>query len=49
MTYTTGSRRPKKPDSPRIWLRVDKAHIAKVIKARRDLCFGEDVRIMGRV
>jgi hypothetical protein len=37
--------RPKKPDAPRIWLRVDKAHVAKVIKARRALCFGEDVRV----
>ena len=33
-----------KADSPRIWLRVDRALVAKVIKARRDLCFGESVR-----
>jgi hypothetical protein len=39
------NRKPiKKPDSPRIWLRIDRAHIANVIKARRLLCIGEDVR-----
>jgi len=34
----------RKPDTPRVWLRIDKAHIAKVIKARRMLCVGEGVR-----
>lgn len=34
----------KKTDTPRVWLRVDKAHVAKVIKARREMCFGEGVR-----
>ena len=33
-----------RPDSPRVWLRIDKAHVAKVIKARRALCYGESVR-----
>jgi hypothetical protein len=33
-----------RPDAPRIWLRIDKAHVAKVIKARRALCVGEEVR-----
>lgn len=33
----------KKPDTPRIWLRIDRAHVAKVIKARRMLCVGEAV------
>lgn len=35
---------PKRTDARRIWLRVDKAHVAKVIKARRVLCVGEEVR-----
>ncbi len=37
-------RAPMRSDAPRIWLRVDKAHVAKVIKARRALCVGEEVR-----
>lgn len=38
----------RKPDAPRIWLRIDKAHIARVIKARRALCVGEGVQIAGQ-
>lgn len=38
------NRKAKKPDTPRVWLRVDKVHVAKVIKARRMLCIGEGVR-----
>ncbi len=34
-----------RPDAPRVWLRIDRAHIAKVIKARRALCVGEEVRL----
>ena len=34
-----------RPDAPRIWLRVDKVLVAKVLKARRDLCVGESVRV----
>lgn len=34
----------KKPDTPRVWLRIDRAHVAKVIKARRMLCIGEEVK-----
>jgi hypothetical protein len=34
----------KRPDAPRVWLRIDKVHVAKVIKARRALCYGEGVR-----
>lgn len=34
----------RKPDAPRIYLRIDKAHIARVMKARRALCVGEGVR-----
>jgi hypothetical protein len=34
---------PKRTDARRIWLRVDKALVAKVIKARRALCVGEDI------
>lgn len=38
--------KPKsKPDAPCVWLRIDKAHIARVIKARRALCVGEGVQI----
>jgi len=37
-------RAPMRSDAPRIWLRIDKAHVAKVIKARRALCYGEGVR-----
>jgi hypothetical protein len=37
-------RRAPMPNAPRTWLRVDKAHVAKVIKARRALCVGEEVR-----
>lgn len=39
-TYRTNGNRT----APRIWLRIDKAHVAKVIKARRALCYGEGVR-----
>lgn len=39
--------RQKKPDTPRIWLRIDKAHVARVIKARRALCYGEGVKCAG--
>lgn len=31
-------------EAPRIWVRIDRAHVAKVIKARRALCVGEGVR-----
>lgn len=34
---------PQRTDAPRIWLRVDKALVAKVIRARRALCVGEDI------
>lgn len=37
-------RKETRPDAPRVWLRIDKAHIAKVIKARRMLCYGEVIR-----
>lgn len=37
-------RKQKKPDAPRIWVRVDKAHVARIIKARRALCYGESVQ-----
>jgi len=40
--HTNGNRDPKR--QPRIWLRIDKAHVAKVIKARRELGYGEGVR-----
>ena len=40
----TKDRRYKKPDAPRVWLRVDEDHVAKVIRARREMCFGEGVR-----
>jgi hypothetical protein len=36
-----------KPDNPRIWLRIDRNHVAKVIKARRLLCTGESFAAMG--
>jgi hypothetical protein len=48
MAYTYEARRfhcKGKPDTPRIWLRVDKAHVARVLKARRAMCFGEEVRV----
>lgn len=38
------TRRQKKPDAPRIWIRIDREHVARVIKARRALCVGEGVR-----
>ena len=28
-------RRIKKPEAPRIWLRIDREHVAKVLEARR--------------
>lgn len=37
-------RKQTSPDAPRVWLRIDKAHIAKVMKVRRALCVGEGVR-----
>ncbi len=37
-------RRIKKPEAPRVYFRADKAHIAKIIKVRRMLCIGEDVK-----
>lgn len=37
-------RKETRPDAPRVWLRIDKAHVARVIKARRALCVGESVR-----
>lgn len=33
-----------KPDAPRVYLRIDRALVAKVIKARRMLCVGEEVK-----
>jgi hypothetical protein len=37
-------KKPTKPDAPRIWVRIDKAHVAKVLEARRALGYGEGVR-----
>lgn len=31
--------------STRVYLRVDQAHVKRVLKARRDLCVGEDVKV----
>jgi len=39
-TYTR-----QEKSSPRVWLRIDKKHIAAVIKARRALCVGEEIRV----
>lgn len=43
MSKPAASRPKSRPDAPLVWLRVDKAHVAKVIKARRELCVGEEV------
>jgi hypothetical protein len=37
-------RKETRRETPRVWLRIDKAHVEKVIKARRALCVGEGVR-----
>ncbi|MES2783794.1 MAG: hypothetical protein V4657_13450 [Pseudomonadota bacterium] len=38
---TTRGPNGERKQSARVWLRIDKNHVAKVIKARRALCFGE--------